>query len=498
MMILQGIANRFLHAFPALPDHRIAATSMTSRRLFATLPHRSPRNAMYARTPLHAREPALRGPIIANMMIAATLLTGCSNEVAIQAVVAETEAFCAAHPVPPLPARVTADRVYVGAGALTQSWLYWIPQRLLQKGFNEVESKASIAPYVQGSGDYLRFRIADANDPGCAGQRALAAAIPPHDWQAMQRRMADQGLRPDQCLAIERATERRSRYLIEVWDANASLSDTGLGVPVERHRRHYLLTDATTGRVMHEHYSEHGFVNHSIPVPFGCLRLAEWKAFTDDVVIGTGAEAAIAKGPEIIEAPPAIDLLRSAPVIESVVDLAHATIDGLELSKRRERSSRFVVQGFDILEGDSSNPHETNPGWPRYLQLVVDGGYRRVRLAWLEGKPHGMHDRPLRMFDLGDRIGVLSVTRRLAPGTRGAIDLSWAELSRDTGLPVLRADAVVAIDPDSNVAFQTLVEQVQRGSDGLSFSVTEVGTTRGARSDFILLRETKYRWSLVE
>jgi hypothetical protein len=453
---------------------------------------------MYGYTLRHPPKPAVRGVRCATMMFAATLLTGCSNEAAIKVVVAQTEAFCAAHPVPPLPASVTADSVYVGAGALTQSWLYWIPQRLLQKGFAEIESKASIAPYVPGSGDYLRFRIADATDPGCAGQRALAAAIPPHDWQAMQRRMADQGLRPDQCLAIERAMERHSRYRIEVWDASASLPDAGLGVPVERHRRHYVLTDASSGRIMHEHHSEHGFVNRSMSVPFGCLRQAEWRAFTDDVVIGSDADAAVAKGPEIIEAPPAIDVLRTGPVIESVVDLARATIDGMELSNRRERSSAFAVPGFEILEGDSSNPHATNAGWPRYLQLVVDGAYRRVRLAWLEGNPHGLHDRPLRLFDLGDRIGVFSVTRRLTPDTRGAIDLSWAELSRNTGLPVLRADTSVAIDPDSNVAFQTLVEQVRRSDDGLHFSVTEVGTTGGNRSRFVLLRETTYRWPLRE
>ncbi len=455
---------------------------------------------MHECTPLHARKPALRGLINATMVIAAALLTGCSNETAIKAIVAQTDAFCATHPVPPLPAPVTAGSVYVAAGALTQSWHYWIPQRLLQKGFTEVESAASIAPYVQGNGNYLRFRIADAADPGCAGQRALAAALPPHEWQTMQRRLADQGLRPDQCLAIERVPARRSPYWIEVWDANASLAEVGLGVPVERHRRRYVLTDASSGRVMHEHHSEHGFVYSSMSVPFGCLRLAEWKAFTDDVVIGAGADSAIAKGPEMIEAPPVLVVQRSDPAIESVVDLGRTTIDGKALSDRRKQSTGSAVPGFQILEGDSSKLHETSPGWPRYLQLVVDGTYRRVRLAWLEGNPHGVHDRPVRMFDLGDRIGVLSVTRRLAPEIRGAIDLSWAELSRDTGLPLLRADAAVAIDPDSNVASLTLVEHVQRSADELRFSVTEVGVNRqpGTNSDFILLRKTKYRWHLVD
>jgi hypothetical protein len=450
---------------------------------------------MQSRTQRHHRHPLLQGLFVAAAMAGVVaLLTGCSNETAIRAVVAETEAFCAAHPVPPLPPQVTARSVYVGAGALTQSWHYWIPQRLLQKGFSEVESAASIAPYVQGSGDYLRFRIADADDPGCAGQRALASALPREEWQAMQRRMADQGLRPDQCLAIERSPRRNSPYWLDVWDASAELSQVRLGLPVERKRLHFVLTEAASGRVMHEHYAEHGFVTVSMSAPFGCLRLDEWRAFTDDAVIGAEAGTATAKAPETIDTPPAVAVLHSPPVVESVIDLAGVAIDGLELSNRRKRSAASALAGFDVFEGDSTDPAVTSAGWPRYLQLIVAGHYRRVRLAWLEGSPHGLHDRPVRLFDLGDRIGMLSVTRRLAPETRGAIDLAWAELSRDSGLPVLRADAAVAIDPDSNVAFQSLIENVQRSADGLRFTVTEVGSD--PRGRFILLRETRYRWPL--
>lgn len=452
---------------------------------------------MFGCTPLRDHKSALRDLTFATTLIGALLVTGCSNETAIKAIVAETDAFCAAHPVPPLPAPVTAGSVYVGHGALTQSWQNWIPQRLLQKGFTEVESAASIAPHVKGKGDYLRFRVADAADPACAGQRALAAAMPPQKWQTMQRHMTNRGLRPDQCLAIERVTARRSAYWIEVWDANASLRDAGLGVPVERYRRRYVLTDAASGHIMHEHHSEHGFVYRSMSVPFGCLRLAEWKAFTDDVVIGSAVDVAAASGPEMIESPPALVVLRSDPVIESVIDLARTIIDGMELSNRRKHSTGFQVPGFEVFEGDSYNLAETSPGWPRYLQLVVGDAYRRVRLTWLEGEPHGRHDRPVRMFDLGERIGILSVTRRLAPETRGKIDLAWAELSRDTGLPLLRAVAAVAIDPDSDVASQTLIEHVQRSADGLRFSVTEVAYSREA-SNFILLRETKYHWPLGE
>lgn len=443
----------------------------------------------------HQRHPLLQGLLAAAKAAGiAVLLTGCSNETAIKAVVAETEAFCDAHPVPALPPQVTASSVYIGAGALTQSWQRWIPQRLLQGGFSEVESAASIAPYVPGSGDYLRFRIAAADDTGCAGQRALASALPREEWLAMQRRMADQGLRPDQCLAIERRPLRGSPYRLDVWDTSADLPQVRLGLPVQRKRLHFVLTDAASGRVMHEHYSEHGFVTMSMSAPFGCLRLDEWRAFTDDVVIGAKASTATAKGPEIIDAPPTVAVLQSAPVVESVIDLAGAVIDGLELSKRRKRSSTHTIEGFEVFEGDSTNPAVTSAGWPRYLQLIVDGQYRRVRLAWLEGTPHGLHDRPVRLFDLGERIGILSVTRRLAPETRGAIDLAWAEVSRDGGLPVLRADAAMAIDPDPNVAFQSLIENVQRSSDGLRFSVTEVGSDQRGR--FILLRETRYRWSL--
>lgn len=449
---------------------------------------------MQSRTQHHHRHPLLQGLLVAAKVVGiAVLLTGCSNETAIRAVVAKTEAFCDAHPVPALPAQVTASSVYIGAGALTQSWRYWIPQRLLQKGFSEVESAASIAPYVPGSGDYLRFRIAAADDPGCAGQRALASALSREEWQAMQRRMTDQGLRPDQCLAIERGSRRGSPYWLDVWDASADLPQVRLGLPVQRKRLHFVLTEAASGRVMHEHYSEHGFVTMSMSAPFGCLRHDEWRAFTDDVVIGAKAGTTTAKGPEIIDAPPAVAVLQSPPVVESVIDLAGAVIDGLELSKRRKQSAASAIGGFDVLEGDSTDPAVTNAGWPRYLQLIVDGQFRRVRLAWLEGRPHGLHDRPVRLFDLGERIGMLSVTRRLAPETRGAIDLAWAELSRESGLPVLRADAAVAIDPDSNVAFESLIENVQRSADGLRFTVTEVGSKQRR---FILLRETRYRWPL--
>jgi hypothetical protein len=108
-----------------------------------------------------------------------------------------------------------------------------------------------------------------------------------------------------------------------------------------------------------------------------------------------------------------------------------------------------------------------------------------------------MRDRPPRLFDLGGRIGIFSVARRLPPGTRGAIDLSWAELARDTGLPQLRAEGVVHVDPD--FASLVWVENVQRSDDSLLFSVTEIGTGSDYGMDVnrVMLRESRYRWALV-
>jgi hypothetical protein len=445
-------------------------------------------------------------------LVATTLLAGCSREEDIRAVIDETEAFCAANPVPDFPASVTASSVYVGAGALTRSWHHWIPARLLQHGFTEVESAASIAPYIEGRGQYLRFRIADAGDAGCAGQRAFAAHLGPAEWQTTQRRLVDQGLRPGQCLAIERTPRRTSPYWIEAWDAAASLSDLHEGLPLERKRIRFVLTEARSRRVLHEHFAEYGIVNASFAVPFGCMRRQEWDRFSDQLVLGSGGSGAanrsdasgdstpaVPTGPTMIEQPPAVAVETAELEMESSRDLGGVKIDGLELSKRRERSSRTRIDGFEILEGEGREQGDynvTNPGWPRYLQLVADGEYRRVRLAWLEGEPHGMHDRPVRMYDLGDRIGVFAVTRRMSPETRGAVDLSWAEMARDTGLPVRRIDGVMPIDPDSDVVFHSLIEDVQASEDGLRFTLTEVGVRRGSGdgSGWVLLRESKYRW----
>lgn len=444
-------------------------------------------------------------------LAATTLLAGCSREEDIRAAIDETEAFCAANPVPAFPSSVTASSVYVGAGALTRSWHHWIPARLLQHGFAQVESAASIAPYIGGRGQYLRFRIADADDPGCAGQRALAAQLGPAEWQDMQRRLVDQGLRPDQCLAIERTPRRTSPYWIEAWDAAASLSDRHEGLPLERKRIRFVLTEARGRRVLHEHYAEYGIVNASFAVPFGCMRRQEWDRFSDELVLGSGVRGAdravaaddvagaVATGPTLIEQPPAVEVETGTLEAESSRDLGGEKIDGLELSQRRERARRTRVDGFEILEGegrDRGDDNVTHPGWPRYLQLIVDGQYRRIRLAWLEGEPHGMHDRPVRMYDLGDRIGVFAVTRRMSPETRGALDLSWAEMARGTGLPLRRVDAVMPIDPDSDVVFNSLIENVEANDDGLRFTLTEVGVRpqAGEGSGWVLLREHTYRW----
>lgn len=453
---------------------------------------------------MHARKQPFGMPRLAARSFAlaalgtALLLAGCADEEDFRAVIDETEAFCAAHPVPAFPASVTASSVYVGAGALTRSWSYWIPERLLQKGFAEVESAASIAPYIAGSGEYLRFRIAEASDAGCAGQRALAAALAPQDWERTHRHMVELGLRADQCLAIERTAQRRSPYWLEAWDVSASLSDLHAGLPIERKRVRFVLTQARDRRVLHEHFAEYGFVNVSMSVPFGCRRHPEWNRFSDGIVLGAGgATVAAAAGPEMIEQPPAYPVGKTEPQVESSRDLGGVPIDGMELSQRRARSRASHVEGFEILEGESTDPHETNPGWPRYLQMTLGGTYRRVRLAWLEGDPHGLHDRPVRLFDLGDRIGLLAVTRRISPATRGAFDLSWAELARDTGLPLRRVEGVVPVDADAEVAFQSLIEAVQPSGDGLRFTLTEVGVQRdrGLDSHFVLLRETRYRWN---
>jgi hypothetical protein len=436
-------------------------------------------------------------------LLASTFLVGCGSEEDVRAVMAETEAFCAAHPVPALPARVQSSRIYIGPGALTRSWLYWIPERLLQKGFAEVESAASIAPYISGQGEYLRFRIAAATEPGCSGQQALATHLGPAEWPRIQRHLVDLGLRPDQCLSIERTPERKSPYWIEGWDVSSALPDRHEGLPIERKRVRFVATDARSRRVVHEHFAEYGFVNTSFATPFGCMRREDQDRLTDEWVQGEragdtrGATTVPAAGPETIEQPPSVPVQPSTVTIEWTKDLGNVTIPGLELSQRRQRSTTGGVTGFEILEGESNNPSETNPKWPRYLQMSADGAYRRIRLAWLEGEPHGMHDRPVRLYDLGDRIGLFAVTRRLRPETRGAFDLSWAELSRDTGLPLRRVDGVMPLAADADTGFQSLIEDVQFSNDGVGFTLTEVGVQRdpGVGSDFVLRRETRYRWS---
>lgn len=429
------------------------------------------------------------------LVAALALIAGCNRDAELKAIIDATQAYCDANPVPAFPPPVRAASVYVGAGALTQSWLYWIPKQLLQGGFTTVESAASIAPNVAGHGKYLRFRIAPASTASCAGQHELAPGTDESEWKTLQRNMADLGLRADQCLTAERIAERMSPYWLEVWDASASLEKPAIGLPIERTRVRYQLIEAASGRVMHEHVSEHGFVQVSMSAPFGCLRRQEWAQFTDGIVIGEKAGAASAPAPETVENPLPVTVQSQVPVVESTRDLGRATIDYQSLEQRRARTREATVEGFEVLEGTSTDRHETNPGWPRYLQLVVDGQYRRVRLAWLEGDPHGAHDRPVRLFDLGDRIGLFAVTRGLAPGTRGTIDLSWAEFSRATGSPVLRADTLIRIEDASDVTFQSIVENVQRSADGVRFTVTEISAAAGEEPT--LLRETTYLWPLA-
>lgn len=426
------------------------------------------------------------------------LLPACSNRAAIDAAVAETEAFCAANPVSPLPAPLQADSLYIAPGGLTRSWHYWIPERLLRHGFSEIESAASIAPYVAGSGEFLRFRVAAANDPGCAGQAALLADLDPQSAATLTRHWADVGLGPDQCIAFERIAARRSPYWLEVWDASAKLRDPGLGVPVERIRRHFVAREAASGRVLHEHYSENGFINLGMPTPFGCLRKAEWDAFTDTLVQGSATSApAPSAGPELIEDPPLPPTLRSAAVAETVLDLGSETIDGMLLHQRRNPNGGSI-EGIEILIGRDANPNAINPAWPRHLQLVVDGRYRRVRLAWLEGMPHGVHDRPLRLFDLGERIGLLSITQHPTPERRDLVDLSWSEFSRSSGLPLLRADTTLDLGSDATRSVPSLVEDIERSADGIRFRLTEIGTqrTEGRGSDWVLRRQTDWFWPI--
>ena len=430
---------------------------------------------------------------LAGLFIAATMFSGCNRNAEIRDIIDATTAYCDANPVPAFPAPVSADSVYVGAGALTQSWQNWIPKALLHKGFTTVESAASIAPEVAGAGDYLRFRIAPISDPGCAGQRAIAGGMEPAAWQKVHRNLTDIGLRADQCLAVERVARRQSRYWLEVWDASAELDDPGFGIPVNRQRYRFKAIEAANGRVMHEHVSEYGFVEISMSAPFGCLRRQEWERFTDGIVLGAATKpSAVPQGPQIIENPPSVRVQAAVPIVELTRDLGRTTIDGYSLEQRRARTREATVVGIEILEGTSTKHYETSPGWPRYLQLAVDGQYRRVRLAWLEGTPHGYHDRPVRVFDLGDRIGLFAVTSRVSPGTRGATQLSWAELSRTTGLPILRAEASVPIDAALEVS--SIIENVQRLPEGLRFSVTEIGSPLGQEA--VLLREAKYLWPL--
>lgn len=430
----------------------------------------------------------------AMLLMLAVTLAGCGSREEIEAVIAQTDAFCAAHPAGAWPAPVESEALYVAAGVPMQSWHVWIPARLLQGGFAEIESDASIAPTIAGSGRFLGFRVAPASDPGCAGQAAFAAAVGPGAWESTRRHWIDMGLRPDQCIAIERKASRRSAFWLEGWNASAQMPPLDRHLPIQRERTRLVLREAATGRPRHELVTEHGFVTAGMSVPFGCLRRAERERFTDTLVVGR--RAAAPRGPEIVDAPAVPPTLRTAPVAERVRDLQRVRIDGMQLS-RRQRPGTESIPGFDLLLGDGHDREAVHPDWPRYLQLVHAGGFRRVRLPWLEGEPHGGHERPLRLMDLGTRVGVLAVTRRVQPGHGNGVDLSWAEFDRVDGLPRLRADAVVTVAIDPGRDGPVLVEDVQRTGSGLRFRVTEVAVDRSDEGgDFLLSRETVWFWPL--
>ena len=82
----------------------------------------------------------------------------------------------------------------------------------------------------------------------------------------------------------------------------------------------------------------------------------------------------------------------------------------MEENLRRALTPHEPVDGFEILEGegrDQGDDNVTHPDWPRYLQLVVDGEYRRIRLAWLEGEPPDPHQRVV-IVSSGDlRVGLV-------------------------------------------------------------------------------------------
>lgn len=448
------------------------------------------------------RATASHAPRLCTLLVLAAAIAGCTADERIEAVIARTDAFCAAHPAHAWPAPVDADALYVGAGAPMETWHTWIPERLLEGGFAEVESDASIAPALAGTGRYLGFRVAPATDPACAGQAAMMAALDPRERERTRRVWIEQGLRPDQCIAIERKPTRRAAYWIEAWDASAQMPPVDRDLPIRRVRTHRVLREAATGAVRHGLHTEHGFVTAGMPIPFGCLRHAEIRRFTDTLVVGTHRApegSTHAAGPEILDAPTLPPTLRTTPVAERVRELGRVRIGGMPLSARRTPRSH-AIPGIDVLLGDADDANSTgvNPSWPRYLQLVHDGRYRRVRLSWLEGSPHGAHETPLRLFDLGDRIGLLSVTERMPPGDTYFVDLSWAEFDRADGLPRLRADAAIRVGLEPRDRGPILLEDVQRTSAGLRFRLTEVGidSAPGDASGFVLVRETAWRWPL--
>jgi hypothetical protein len=71
----------------------------------------------------------------------------------------------------------------------------------------------------------------------------------------LEARLQHRGLRPDQCLAIWFST---SAAVSTCCTRGASLPEPGFGVPLQRTWIRDVATEAATGRVMHEHFSDGG------------------------------------------------------------------------------------------------------------------------------------------------------------------------------------------------------------------------------------------------
>ncbi|UXI66431.1 hypothetical protein [Tahibacter amnicola] len=436
--------------------------------------------------------------LLAMSLAVSAVLQGCNSEQRAKAAIAETDAWCQANPVPASLGPITARSVYADPHALTTTAAHWAVGLMLRDGVDFVESNASIAPQAPGTGQYVRFRIGKAGEATCLRYANRAPAPPgpmrnPASW-------IDLGLRADECLAAERVASLTSEYRVTVDPVTEGLPDLS-GLPMTQHRLRIRVKNAATGEVAYELARGYGYIHDAFDIPFGCLRLDEMRRMEQGLFRGDPSKARSPGGSVAIVEPAEVPVLERDPVAESSTGIAHQPTTRAAVEERQKRSQAATVDGFDVfLDGaselDAGNQGVVHPAWKRYLEWTSEGTYVRTRMAWLEGQPYGVHERPIRLYDLGDRIGVLAVIWQYAPDVRDRALLSWAEFSRSNGHLVRRVQGSFPVESRFQVAGDSLVEAITPIDGGLRFTVAEVTSIgpKGETGGTWILRETPYRW----